>query len=128
MALTPEWLRQGAWAHPRDNYLTAGATRAPWLRLEGSMTMPFHGDILQAVRDERGVWVPLKCEALGIATDSQRRKLLAKAWATTTTNVAVACVIHATGADGKSYGMFAAHLDSLPMWLATIKSEGGDDV
>jgi hypothetical protein len=77
--------------------------------------VPFHGDVLEATQDGRGVWVPIKrpCEALGINVDGQREKLKGKAWSVTE-------MISATGPDGKRYEMFALHLDSLPMWLATI--------
>jgi hypothetical protein len=63
-----------------------------------------------------GIWVPIRpiCEYLGIAADSQRRKLLEKGWATTTIIVAVA-------EDGKNRELFCLSLDSLPTWLATIE-------
>lgn len=75
----------------------------------------FHGDELLTHRDERGVWVVLKrvCESLGIDSEGQRQRLAKKPWA-------VACVIKATGPDGKTYDTMALHLDALPMWLATI--------
>jgi hypothetical protein len=46
--------------------------------------------------------------------DKHASKLRAKAWATTTLKVAVA-------EDGRSREMFALHIDSVPMWLATIE-------
>ena len=75
----------------------------------------FHGDELLTHRDERGVWVVVKrvCESLGIDSEGQRQRLAKKPWA-------VACVIKATGPDGKTYDTMALHLDALPMWLATI--------
>ena len=78
--------------------------------------VPFHGDEIECVHDERGVWVALRrmCEALGIDTDSQRKKLADKPWATTVTNAVVA-------EDGKPREMVCLHLDSVPMWLATIE-------
>jgi hypothetical protein len=77
--------------------------------------VPFHGDELLAHQDERGVWVVVKrvCESLGIDSEGQRQRLIKKPWA-------VACVIKATGPDGKTYSTMALHLDALPMWLATI--------
>lgn len=80
--------------------------------------VPFHGDVIEATKDGRGVWVPLRrpCEALGIDPDGQRRKLQGKPWAVTE-------MISATGPDGKLYEMFALHLDCLPMWLATIDAK-----
>lgn len=75
----------------------------------------FEGDDLDVVRDERGVWVSIKrvCEVFGIDAKTQRDKLSGKAWA-------VEGLIPSTGADGKRYEMHCLHLDSLPMWLATI--------
>ena len=81
------------------------------------MRVPFQGDIIDATQDGRGVWVSLKrmCENLGIDPDSQRKKLQNKPWAVTVLNTA-------TGPDGKNYEMLTLHLDSVPMWLATIES------
>ena len=78
-------------------------------------TLDFHGDALLVHQDERGVWVVLKrvCEALGLTEQRQMQKLQSKPWAVTTMMVA-------TGPDGKNYEMLAVHLDTLPMWLATI--------
>lgn len=78
----------------------------------------FHGDELQVVRDGEQPWVVMKrvCEALGIAEQRQAEKLKGKPWATTTLMVAVA-------EDGKNRELFCLHLDSLPMWLATIEAK-----
>lgn len=78
--------------------------------------VPFHGDEIECVRDERGVWVSLRrmCETLGIDVEGQRRKLAGKPWA-------VAEMKSATGPDGKSYEVSCLHLDSVAMWLATIE-------
>lgn len=77
--------------------------------------VPFHGDELLAQQDEAGVWVVFKrvCDALSLGYASQTQKVKDKPWATVTTIVTVA-------EDGKSRKMMALHLDSLPMWLATI--------
>ncbi len=77
--------------------------------------VPFRGDVLQAVKDDRGVWVAIKpaCENLGIKVQSQLTKLKAKPWAVVT-------MIVTTGSDGKRYEMSCLHLDALPMWLANI--------
>lgn len=77
--------------------------------------VPFHGDELLAQQDERGVWVVVKrvCESIGLTEQRQMEKLKGKPWATTTMMVVVA-------EDGKTREMMALHLDSLPMWLATI--------
>jgi prophage antirepressor-like protein len=39
--------------------------------------VPFHGDMLQAVRDERGGWAVLRtlCEALGLDANAQSQRL-----------------------------------------------------
>lgn len=75
----------------------------------------FDGDALETVRDERGVWVSTRrvCDALGIDFASQTVKLRAKPWA---------CVgmITTHDATGRQQEMHALHLDSVPMWLATI--------
>lgn len=78
--------------------------------------VPFHGDELDAVRDERGAWVSIRrvCEVLGVSHEPQFAKLKRKAWATMTMIVTVA-------EDGKNREIACVHLDSLPMWLATIE-------
>lgn len=77
----------------------------------------FRGDVLDAIQDERGVWVGVKraCENVGVDADSQGRRLKSQPWATTAVMTVVA-------ADGKSREMLMAHLDCLPMWLATIEA------
>lgn len=82
------------------------------------MSVSFHGDEIQAVREGERVFVVVKrlCEALDISHDAQTRRLADKGrcpWAVTT-------VMVATGSDGKPYEMLCLDLDSLPMWLATI--------
>lgn len=76
----------------------------------------FHGDDLDVARDGDGVWVSVRrvCEALGVSVQSQSEKLAAKPWA-------VVRLILMTGPDGKNYETSCIHLDSLPMWLATIE-------
>lgn len=78
--------------------------------------VPFHGDTIDAVRTGDDVWLVLRtaCEALGLDADSQRTKLRSKEWATTAMNTVVA-------EDGKEREMVCLHLDSVPMWLATIE-------
>jgi hypothetical protein len=79
--------------------------------------VPFHGDMLQAVRDEGGVWVALRpmCEALGVSVQSQLAKLRSKGWA---------CVrlIVTHDASGRAQEMVTVSLDTVPMWLATIEA------
>lgn len=76
----------------------------------------FHGDTLDAVRDDGGtVWVSLRrcCENLGLSIDTQARKLKSKAWATTT-EMMVDCP------DGSQRSAFCIDLDTLPGWLFSI--------
>lgn len=79
--------------------------------------IPFAGSTLVATRDGRGIWLSLRraCESIGIDVDSQRKRLKEAAWAVTVE-------ITATGPDGKSYQMTGLHIDSVPMWLATIQT------
>lgn len=79
--------------------------------------VPFHGDTLHAVQEGDSVYVSIRrvCEALGIQTTRQISKLRAEPWA----------VVHEmcmTGPDGRNYDTSCISLDSLPMWLAGIKS------
>ena len=75
----------------------------------------FHGDTLEATKDDAGVWVPVIriCDVFGLALKAQHRKLKGKSWA-------VMSFMDMTAADGKVYKMLCIHLDSLPMWFATI--------
>jgi hypothetical protein len=77
--------------------------------------VPFHDTKLEAVREGDDVWVSLRrmCEGIGIELEAQRRKLAEKPWAVTGLRPA-------TGPDGKKYEVLCLHLDSVPMWLATI--------
>ena len=76
----------------------------------------FHGDDLDVVERDGSVYVATRsvCSALKINDATQRRKLKGKAWATEVMMTSV-------GADGKSREMHCLHIDSLPMWLATIE-------
>ena len=53
------------------------------------------------------------CEAIGLATDSQRRKLRSRSWAVVTQQVS-------TGSDGKSYEMTLIDRRTFTMWLGGI--------
>lgn len=77
--------------------------------------VPFRGDVIEATQDDRGVWVPLRrpCGALGLAPNNQIEKLKGKPWA-------VGTMIISHDDSGRRQEMYALHLDSLPMWLATI--------
>ncbi|MDU7286695.1 phage antirepressor N-terminal domain-containing protein [Corynebacterium kroppenstedtii] len=71
---------------------------------------------LKAVQAEDGKrWVAVRpiCDALGIDSKAQRRKLHDKSWA-------VGVMMTSTGADGKNYEMFMVDRRTLTMWLATI--------
>lgn len=77
--------------------------------------VPFYGDVIEAIKNERGVWVSLKrmCENVDVDYSGQAAKLKNKPWA-------VMEMISMTGSDGKTYRMLMLHIDSVPMWLATI--------
>ena len=79
-----------------------------------SVPVPGSDDLL-AVHDGEAAWASLRhmCDTLGIALDTQRRKLSSRSWAVVTQKVS-------TGSDGKSYQMTMLHQKSIPMWLATI--------
>lgn len=77
----------------------------------------FHGSTLEVVREDSDVWISTRrvSEAIGLANNGQLVKLREKVWAKLKT-------IRAGGGDGKSYEQVFIHLDSLPMWLATIET------
>lgn len=79
--------------------------------------VPFHGDEIECVQRDDGVWISLRraCESLGLDVDSQRAKLKSKAWATCTVMSTVQV------GDDQAREVFCLHLDSVPMWLATIE-------
>lgn len=79
------------------------------------VSVPFYGDAIDAIHADEKTWVSLirVCESLGLAADTQRRKLEEKPWATTTLRVVVA-------EDGKRRQLTCVDLQTLPMWLATI--------
>lgn len=80
-----------------------------------SIPVPGTDRTLMAVEIDGTPQVSLRhtCEAIGLATDSQRRKLRGRSWAVVTQEVA-------TGSDGKSYEMTMIDRRTLTMWLATI--------
>lgn len=85
--------------------------------MEGSalQRFDFDGDAIDVQKDGNEVFVSVKrvCEALGVDYPTQLSKLKEKEWA-------VVGLCPTTGTDGKSYQMTMLHLDSLPLWLATI--------
>ncbi len=76
----------------------------------------FHGDAVECLRDDAGVWVGVKrvCESLGLGYSSQLQKLKSKPWAGVTTIV--------TPSEGGPQPTSMLPLDALPMWLATIEA------
>ncbi len=82
--------------------------------------VPFHDDSLETIQTlDQKVWVVLRrcCEALGIDTDSQRKRLADKdrsPWACT-----VVMAVH--DSSGRKQDAFLIDLDTVPMWLATIE-------
>ena len=78
-------------------------------------TVPFYGDHIDAVRVGGEVWVGLRrcCESLGVSMQGQLLKLRKSSWATINEMLTVAD-------DGKRRQQTMIHLDSLPMWLATV--------
>lgn len=79
-------------------------------------TVDFHGDTLEAVKDENGtVWVSVKriSECLGLNSIAQIRKLKRKAWA-------VEAQKASTGPDGKLYSTTMIDLATLPGWLFSL--------
>lgn len=84
-----------------------------------TVTVDFHGDRLEAITTPDGkVWVVLRrcCEALGIDTDSQRKRLTdpqRSPWACT-----VIMTVH--DVSGRKQEACLIDLDTVPMWLATI--------
>ena len=79
--------------------------------------IPFHGSELQAMLRQGEGYLVVKraCEDLGIDEEPQRKKLQRQPWAVTS-------FMEAPGPDGKTYQMFCLHVDSVPMWLATIQT------
>lgn len=77
----------------------------------------FAGSTLDCIQDGKDVWVSLRraCENIGIDYASQFTKLREKSWATIV-------LFPTVGLDGKNRDMTMIHLDSLPMWLATIEA------
>jgi hypothetical protein len=78
----------------------------------------FDGDDLQVVGESReDAWLVLRpaCDALGLDEEAQRKRLLRSPWA-------CASIMEARDASGREQRMFCVHLDTVPMWLATIET------
>ena len=71
--------------------------------------------MIEAQKQGDRILVALKplCENIGIDFNGQLQRLKKRPWA-------VVCVIHTTGADGKTYDMSAIDRKTFTMWLATI--------
>jgi hypothetical protein len=80
--------------------------------------VPFHGDQLQAIQDQQGVWCVMTrlCQNLGLAPQKQQDRLRRQPWACTTM-----MVVQLSG-DDQRREVFCLHLRSLAMWLATIET------
>ena len=78
--------------------------------------VPFHGDEIECVQREDGVWVVVARAAgnLGLDEQGQTRKLRDKAWA----RVELISTPDARGVEQQSWCL---HVDCVPMWLATIE-------
>lgn len=78
--------------------------------------IPFHGTEIEAVKQGDDVWVSLRrcCEVLGLNSQGQFRKLISKPWARVEE-------ISTRDSAERSQMAVVVHLDSLPMWLATIQ-------
>lgn len=75
----------------------------------------FHGDELDCVKEGDDLWVSVRrmCEPLGLASNKQIEKLQKKSWASGTMMVSV-------DANRRNREQYFLHIDSVPMWLATI--------
>lgn len=80
--------------------------------------IPFHGAALVSIQDESGTWVSLNhaCDHIGVSSQTQVRKLKTKRWAHLRTDIS-AKVLGQRGVNP-----ILIHMDSLPMWLATIEA------
>lgn len=90
--------------------------------------IPFHGTTIHAINDEGKPLVSLRqaCEAIGIDTESQRKRLNRQPWAVTV-------MMTATGSDGKRYEMTMLDRKTFTMWLASVdvsrlKNESAKDM
>lgn len=79
--------------------------------------VPFHGDVIEAVQDEKGaVYVPVKpvSEKLGLSSNGQIEKLKEQEWAR-------GKFILSRDTSGRLQECYALPLTKLPMWLARIQ-------
>lgn len=75
----------------------------------------FHGGEIEATKVGDDIWMSIRraCEHMGIDPKSQQDKLRDKEWATCR-------VISTSQGHTQNREQFMLHLDSVPMWLATI--------
>lgn len=80
------------------------------------VTIPFHGDTLEATKDGDAIWVSLRrmCESLGVSTQGQLARLRQSGWASVKE-------IFMLRSHNRAGVFVMLHLDSVPMWLATIQ-------
>jgi hypothetical protein len=85
------------------------------LGMSDIVRVEFYGGEIEAVKVGDDIWVSVRraCEHLGIAPNNQIEKLKEKAWARSMITIS-------HDAKGRKQDAFMLHLDSLPMWLATI--------
>jgi len=91
------------------------STPQPTPIVNAIVQVPFYGDTLDCLRVEDAVWLslPQLCSNLGIDERSQSRRLRAKEWARVV-------MMTAPDARGIIQESWCVHLDTLPLWLATI--------
>jgi prophage antirepressor-like protein len=78
----------------------------------------FHGAQLEVVMRGSDLFVSVRrvCDALGIAPNMQIEKLKTKSW---TNDMMIISLDEA----GRAFSQFMLHIESLPMWLATISEK-----
>lgn len=77
--------------------------------------IPFHGDVIEAIRDGDDISVAIRptCEAIGLDYSAQLQRLKRQPWATVG-------MTHTVGADGKPREMATVDRRTFTMWLATV--------
>jgi len=77
---------------------------------------PFHGDDLDVVRDEDGVFVGIRavCESLGVSMQGQLEKLRSDP------STCIKMILTQMPGDGQAREIAFVDVRSLPLWLATI--------
>ena len=72
------------------------------------VSIPFHGDVIEATKDERGVWASLRrmCESLGLDHSGQLQKLRKRPWS----NVEIISMLDSAG---RKFEVVCLHLEAL---------------